>query len=139
MGRPDPLIQWRAFYRTKIVSPWSRRAADICRSEPCRPDTCRSEPCRPEAPAAAALSMPKEAAVTVRNFSIVNPLLFEPHLSDEAANAAAGAAPPDDCSDFHRCTGKMPQPRPPHNQKGTFPSVLRSLFPRLLHKHHVSR
>src|SRR5262252_4873955 len=50
--------------------------------------------------AAAALSMPKVAAVIVRNFSIVNPLLFEPHLSDEAANAAAGAAPPDDCSDF---------------------------------------
>jgi len=38
--------------------------------------------------AAAALSMPKVAAVTVRNFSIVNPPLFEPHLSDEAAYAA---------------------------------------------------
>src|SRR5262249_3416393 len=88
--------------------------------------------------AAAALSMPKDAAVTVRNFSIVNPLLFEPHLRRSRIRGA-GAAPPDDCSDFHRCTGKMPQPRPPHNQKGSFPSVLRSLFPRLLHKHHVSR
>src|SRR6266436_671613 len=40
--------------RTRTVSPWSRRAADISRSEPCPPDTCQSEPCQPEAPEAAA-------------------------------------------------------------------------------------
>src|SRR5262249_58185974 len=31
----------------------------------------------------------------------------------------------------------MPQPRPPHNQKGILPSVLWSLFLHLLHKHHA--
>src|SRR5262245_51802330 len=151
MGRPDPLIQsWRAFSKDKDRPPLVRTG---CGYLPIGALPTGYLPIgalptggaggggslRGRSAAAAALSMPKEAAVTVRNFSIVNPLLFEPHLSDEAANAAAGAAPPDDCSDFHRCTGKMPQPRPPHNQKGTFPSVLRSLFPRLLHKHHVSR
>jgi hypothetical protein len=46
--------------------------------------------------AAATLSMPKVAAVTVRIFSIVNPLLFEPHLRRRIRGA--GAAPPDLCT-----------------------------------------
>ena len=37
------------------LSPWLRPAADICRSEPCRPDTCRSALCQPELRAEEAL------------------------------------------------------------------------------------
>jgi hypothetical protein len=41
--------------------------------------------------------MPKVAAVTVRIFSIVNPLLFEPHLRRNRIRGV-GAAPPDLCT-----------------------------------------
>jgi hypothetical protein len=36
------------------VSPWSRRAVDICQLDTYRPDTCQSGPCQPEAPEEAA-------------------------------------------------------------------------------------
>src|SRR5262249_20255627 len=80
--------------------------------------------------AAAALSMPKDAAVTVRNFSIVNPLLFEPHLSDEAAYAAPGRRPLMTAPISTAAPVRYSTPTSHKNNKGLFPAFC-DLFSRV--------
>src|SRR6266487_1251927 len=97
------------------VSPWSRRAVDICQLDTYRPDTCQSGPCRPEAPEEAAPCAADRRRRQRSAWPRMQPLRLEfsassilsclCRVSGKAVNAAPVRRPAD------LCTSNLPELR----------------------------